>query len=158
MTTGKTVITVTNANFHSLAIYHNILVKIPTPGSRAEPGKDQFFKFIKAHDTSVNGQIIHIPNRYRRGDKVSGEWVTKYFTVDSKHFGKKVIATVELVEKTDHNQNDKKTFILNITPIEPTARPTLKLRIGVNKRCKNNSAQLFQIPNTDKYIGFEPIG
>jgi len=147
MVKTKTEVTVVNADFKTVVNYDNVLIKIP------DPAKDKYFKFIAAHDISVNEQIVHNANRYRRGDKIDGQWITKYFSVDESHFGKDIIAKVEVVEKTDHTSHEAKTFILNIVP-QNSAKPQFRLKVGCDKKMDHNS---LYIPGTSKFINFEPI-
>lgn len=135
-----------NATFITVAKYEKVLVKCPGEN-------DKHFKFIQEHSIEVAGSVVDIKAHYRRGDFIDKEIVTKHFFVEKKHFNTTVVATVELVEKTDHLRGEKKCFLLNITPKESADRPTCRLKIGTDKK----SEASYQIPGTERFISFETI-
>lgn len=152
MSTTTETVTVVNANFEILAKYENVSVYYPNAKN------DKFLKLIAAHQIQVPGtqKPVTIPEHFRRGDVIDGQFVTKHFFINKNLQGNDIIADIEVVEKTNHFLNNSKTLILNITA-KPTVaranRPEWKIKIGTDKIPLENG---YQIPNTEKYITFEP--
>ena len=151
MTTAKAVeVKEIPAHYPIQATYKNVLIRVPNPAN------DKFFVLVPAHDIISNGTPVHNPDRYRRGDKISGEWVTKYYEINKGHFGQNMIATVELVKKIDHARDDHETFILNIKPADDQkVRPSWKMKVGTDKA--GSETDTFKIPNTEMFVTFEPM-
>ena len=143
----KTAVTKVNAKFETLAKFENVLLRCPGLN-------DKHFKLIPAHSISVDGATIAIKAHYRRGDFIDGKMITKHFFVDNSHFNNNIVATVEVIKKTDLSKNGETTLLLNITPNTSTVRPTWRLKVGTDKKLENNS---FPIPDTKKFINLEPI-
>jgi hypothetical protein len=140
--------TIVNATYRNLLTKTNVLVNIP--------GKnDKHMKFIGKHEIVVEGKTIPVPSHFRRGDIINGNFVTRNFffngnLIDEK--SQKVVATVTVVEKTDHSRGDKKSLILDIHPkvnCYDMDRVETILTIGATEGDVS-------IPETDKFIAFRP--
>jgi len=151
MSTTTETVTVVNANFEKLAKYENVLIYYPSSKN------DKFLKFIAAHDIKAhNSEPVHIPGHFRRGDIIGGKFVTKHFFLDANLQGQDVIVDIEVVLKTDYSRNNEETIVLNITMKPKVARanhPSWKIKVGTDKVPLENG---YKIPNTEKYIAFEP--
>ncbi len=113
-----------NASYKVLAEKKGVLVKIPGAG-------DKYLTWVQEHTIkTVNGAHV-VEEHYRRGDIFDGRFVTRRFFIGPELVGQTVVATVKVVEKTDHHKGDGKNIILEIYPT-PEVVPLLKLKVGAS--------------------------
>lgn len=130
-----------NASYAVLATVESVLVKTPGAG-------DQHMKWVQAHKIETKNGLHVVEEHYRRGDVFGSIFVTRRFFVGPDLLGKVIVATVKVIEKTDH-QKKKKTYILEI--YASGGAPTSKLKIG-------SPTGQFPIPGVaNKYVKFEKI-
>jgi hypothetical protein len=137
-----------NAKFETLAKYENVSVSCPGQ-------EDSFTKFVLAHSIKVVGveKVINISDHYSKLNfPVKGVAVVTHFFVPRESMGKKVLANVEVVVKTDYARDAKQTLILNVTFVSETGKPDYRLKIGTDKVPEKDG---FQIPGIEKYVAFE---
>jgi hypothetical protein len=131
-----------NASYKVLAVEEKVLVKIPGGG-------DKHFKWVEAHEIKARSGPHSVAEHYRRGDYFGGRFVTRRFFVEPDLVGKTTVATVKVVEKTDHQKGGQKALILEIYPREGS--PTSKLKVG-------SPTGEFPIPGAKgKHVAFEKM-
>lgn len=131
-----------NASYQVLEIKKNVLVPIPGAG-------DQHLKWIEAHQIeTINGPHL-VKEHYRRGDLFGSHFVTRRFFVGPNLVGRTIVASVKIIEKTDHQKNGEKSLILEI--YLAIGAPTSRLKIG-------SPDGDFPIPGVKgKYIAFKKM-
>lgn len=81
-------------------------------------------KKYEAHSFEVGGKKIKIPDHHRNGMPVDGRFLNMiFYGLSPEDFGKRIVAKVEVVEKT--TKDGKRTFtMLNVYKHPNGAKPT----------------------------------
>lgn len=139
-----------NAKFETLAKYANVSVLCPEL-------TDSFTKLIAAHTIRTVGsiEIIDIQEHYAKMNfPVKGVPVIVHFFVPKSSMGKRVIANVEVVAKTDYSREARQTLLLNVIFTAETGKADYRIKIGTDKVPEKDG---FQIPGIEKYVALEKI-
>ena len=143
----ETVAEKTVARYKTIKTVINVKVKIPRPGTQ--------MKLVSVHSfESANGPV-DVPTHWQNGVVVQNhplEIVNRHFYVEKEDLGKKIRATVEVVEKTvvEETTGKEKTFIiLNYRPYKPAPGDPI-----LNITFKEGTEPGIPIPRTNFQILF----
>ncbi len=137
-----------NASYEIVATFKN--VKLRVPGEN-----DKHLKFIPEHEIiNSENEIIAIPDHYRRGDIINGNFLTRRFYVDPSFLNQTIVANeVRLVSKIDMARN-KVCLIIDIIKHDlEKIKPQYVLKCGSPLNGENS----YQIPGTNKHVRFLSI-
>lgn len=152
MEKSETTATVVRATYKTIIELNNILVTVPGMN-------DKFMKHLPEHELLVEGEIVTVPERYRRGDKINGVFLTRNFYIEKEMIAllsQEMVANVTVVEKTDHYRNDEKFLIIDIRPAKrPFCFPKAELTLAFGSPNSNGCLYSIRIPGTDRFITFK---
>lgn len=141
------------------AIIDGVLLKVPHYTAT-------YLKFVPGHKLGVlnkeNAIIqIEVPEHYRHGDfprrLPDGQvkpTITRHFFVSHEDLGKFIIASVEVVKKTNLIDGEE-SLILNIQKSE-CKNPLRELRLGTNP-VEGKGKEEIPIPGSEKVIAFRKL-
>lgn len=95
-------------NYRTIIISENVCVKVPKAGG--------YMELINAHEFQLNGNTVSVPEHWRNSFLVPGTSQIiqrNFFGISRDDLGKKMTATVEIIEKT--TGRGRKVMLLNIT-------------------------------------------
>lgn len=143
---------VVKATYKTIAELKNVLVNVPGLN-------DKFMKYFPEHELIVDGQVVAVPERYRRGDKLNGVFLTRNFFIEKdmiSEYGQEMVADVTVVEKTDHHRGDEKFLIIDIRPTRrPYFLPKAEWTFAFGSPKSNNCDLPVPIPGTDRFVTFK---
>ena len=109
-------------NYRTVSSNDFVSVKVPKEGG--------YMQLIEAHEFELEGNKIPVPKHWRNSFLVPGSAQIvqrNFFEISKDDLGKKIVATVEIVEKT--TARGRKVMLLNITKIVE-ARATSDLKFS----------------------------
>lgn len=151
-TTATSAAVAVKASYKTIIELNNVLVTIPGMN-------DKFMKYLPEHELLVEGEIVVVPERYRRGDKINGVFLTRNFFIEKEMIAllsQEMVANVKVVEKTDHYRNDEKFLIIDIRPAKrPFCFPKAELTFAFGSPNSDGCLYSIRIPMTDRFITFK---
>lgn len=134
-----------NANYEVIATFKNVKLKVPGEN-------DKHLKFLSEHQiANASGEIVIVPNHFRRGDIFDGIFLTRRFYIHKSLLGQIIVADeVRVVSKIDMVRNQINLIIDIIKHDLNKKKEKYILKCGSPKKEANS----FRIPKTDKYVSF----
>ena len=140
------------ATYKTVVELKNVLVNVPGLN-------DKFMKHFPEHELIVDGEIVTVSERYRRGDKINGIFLTRNFFIEKEmisEYGQEMVANVTVVEKTDRYRNNEKFLIIDIRPTaRPYYLPKAEWTLAFGSPKSDNCNLPIPIPGTDRFVTFK---
>ncbi|MCX6740552.1 MAG: hypothetical protein NTZ49_04975 [Candidatus Parcubacteria bacterium] len=133
-----------------------VLVKVPTCGDKKNDGSGcKYMKEEPAHSFQTSSGEVNVPAHYKHGQPIPGGIMYRhFFGLADQDFGKRIIATVEVVEKT--TADGKKYILLNITKTKEPNTTWASYKINFVEIPNKTGGDIY-IPRSGNYLHFKKL-
>jgi len=130
-------------HYESVFMQGAVLVRVPVESPE--------MRFKDEHLFDANGKTVYMPERWQNGMAIGGMIFNRHFYgISRADLGKKVVAIVEVVEKT--TADGRKFTMLDICKESNGAKPVCELKF-----VEREIGEAVPILGTKQFVNFKPL-